>query len=121
MYNEAKFDITGNVGSITTVGTALKVKICANLRRRNRNGQWIDHKRWNTVTVFGAQTQKYIQDHVRKGDLVRATGDLGEDSYQQGAETVYVTTLNVHTFSGFGGRHAGDNERAEREDDYIPA
>ena len=120
MFAEATFDITGNVGQIRQVGTALKVSICANYRRKDDRGNWVDDPHWNTVTIWSEQIQKYIRNHVRVGDQVRARGVMRDRTYEQEGETRYATDRTVLRFGRFSAKRDGDADTPDGEDDRIP-
>lgn len=120
MFTEATFDITGHVGQIRQHGTALKVNICANYRRKDDRGNWIDDPYWNGVTIWSEQIQKYIRNHVRVGDLVRAKGVMRDSSYEHEGETRYTTDRTVLRFGRFGAKRDGDAGGTDGADDQTP-
>ena len=102
MYGEATFSIIGNVSQIRQAGSTLKVSICANYRRKDSVGTWIDDPHWNTVTVFHEPTRNFIRDYVRKGDMVRVIGVMREGRYEKDGETVFTHDLISRSFSRLG-------------------
>jgi single-stranded DNA-binding protein len=120
MFAEAEFSISGNVGDIRQVGTALKISICANCRRKDDRGNWVDDPHWNSVTVWRESTQKYIQNHVRVGDQVRATGIMRDRTYEHEGETRYTTDRIALRLGRFGAKRDGDAAGEDGQDDQMP-
>ena len=92
----AEFTIIGRVGAIKTVGTTLRVTIASNYPRKNDRGEWVDNTKWNEITIFSETTKSYVERNMRKGDLVHASGVLGQTSYERDGNTVYTMTLACH-------------------------
>ena len=98
MRNIAEFQLIGRVGQIKTVGTTLRVSICANYGAKDENGDWKDLPYWNEITIFSDGLKRYIEKNVEQGDLVHARGRLRQTSYQKDGETVYGVTLACNEF-----------------------
>jgi len=98
MRNIAEFQLIGRVGQIKTVGTTLRVSICANYGKKDTNGDWQDVPYWNEITIFSDGLQRYVEKHVAQGDLVHARGRLRQTSYDKDGETVYSVTLSCTEF-----------------------
>jgi single-strand DNA-binding protein len=99
MRNIAEFQIIGRVGNVKTVGSTLRVSVCANYPVKDKNGEWQDHPHWNEVTIFQENTQGYVKKHIEKGDLVHARGRIRQNSYVKDDETRYTVDLICSEFS----------------------
>ena len=53
----------------------LKVNVASNYRARVATGTWEDRTEWVKVTVYG-QRATYLAEHLRKGELIYASGRL---------------------------------------------
>ena len=98
MKTFAEYQIIGRVGSITPVGSALKVSIAADYGRRNDRGEWDSKPYWNTVTLFNEATVNWARDNLSQGDLVHVRGTMRETSYEKNGETRYGMTLAADQF-----------------------
>jgi single-stranded DNA-binding protein len=113
MSTIAEFKIIGRVGAIKEVGSTVRVSIASSYSRKDQRGDWIDHMKWNEVTIFNEATQGFVQRNLTKGDLVYASGALGQTSYEKAGERVYGVTLAVEQIE----RLAKANGRQEEADD----
>jgi len=93
MNTIAEFTIIGRVGEIKQVGTTLRVSIASSHSRKNNRGEWEERTRWNEVTVFGESTRGYVKRNIVKGDLVFASGSMGQTKWEKDGETFYGVTL----------------------------
>lgn len=93
MSTIAEFTIIGRVGTIKEVGSTLRVSIASSTSRKDDRGEWIEHTRWNEVTIFSEGKQGYIRRNLDAGDLVFASGTLGQTSWEKNGEKVYGVTL----------------------------
>ena len=98
MKTIAEYQIIGRVGTITPVGSTLKVSIAADYGRKNDRGEWDSKPYWNTVTLFNETTVKWARDNLGPGDLVHVRGTLRETSYEKDGETRYGMTLAADQF-----------------------
>jgi single-stranded DNA-binding protein len=115
MSTIAEFKIIGRVGTIKEVGTTVRVTIASSYSRKDQRGDWIEHTKWNEVTIFNEATQGFVQRNLTKGDLVYASGTLGQTNYEKAGERVYGVTLAVEQIE----RLAKANGRQEEADDQA--
>src|SRR5271170_3677081 len=108
MNHTAEFDILGRVNAIEKIGAATKVTIVSNCRRPDKDGKWVEAPHWNNVTLFAKHLQDYAASSLRKGDEVRARGNLANAKYLNAkGETVYTVNLICNEISP--GARAADN------------
>ncbi|MGX7744006.1 single-stranded DNA-binding protein [Rhodopseudomonas parapalustris] len=93
MRNIAEFTLIGHVGTIRTVGKTVRVTVCANYPFKDKAGDWKDDQHWNEVTIFTSSIQKYVNEHVGKGDLVHVRGRLRQNSYERDGQRIYTVDL----------------------------
>ncbi|MGD9769457.1 MAG: single-stranded DNA-binding protein [Pseudolabrys sp.] len=93
MRNIAEFTLIGHVGTIKTVGKTARVTICANYPFKDKAGEWKDDPHWNEVTIFAPSIQKYLNEHVGKGDLVHVRGRIRQNSYESNGQRIYTVDL----------------------------
>ena len=117
MKNIAEFTLIGRIGKITANGSATRLSIASNYRRKGKDGQWSDDTHWNQVVVFTESTRKYIDEHLKAGDLVMARGRVRQSSYEKNGETRYGVDLIC---TSFGLLAAKQPAQAQTEDDDIP-
>ena len=94
--NVAEFQIIGNVGKITSREKVTYVSVAANYNRRDGD-EWKSDTLWNSVVCFSNVGNTV--EASGKGDLVRITGRMRENSYGEGTEVTYRTELIADTFS----------------------
>jgi single-stranded DNA-binding protein len=99
MKNIAEFQIIGRVGSIKTVGSTLRVSVCANYPVKDEAGEWKDHPHWNELTIFQESMQGHVKKHIENGDLVFARGRIKQNSYEKDGSTRYTVDLICTDFS----------------------
>ena len=93
MSTIAEFTIIGRVGAIKEVGSTLRVSIASSYSRKDDRGEWIEHTRWNEVTIFSEGKQGYVRRNLDAGDLVFTSGTLSQNSWEKNGEKVYGVTL----------------------------
>jgi single-stranded DNA-binding protein len=129
MNTIAEFTIIGRVGEIQQVGTTLRVSIASSYSRKDNRGEWIERTRWNEVTVFGESTRGYVKRNIVKGDLVLASGSMGQTKWEKDGETFYGVTLAGERIERLskGPNHQGNSPDEPQEqrpargnDDDIP-
>ena len=98
MKNFATFTILGRIARITALNNVTKVTIASNYRRKNKDGAWEDDPHFNEVTIFDANTRRYIDDHCGKGDLVQVEGRLRQNKFERDGQAVYTVDLVCQDF-----------------------
>jgi single-strand DNA-binding protein len=122
----AEFTIIGRVGEIKEVGTTVRVSIASSYSRRDNRGEWVDHTRWNEITIFSETTQGFVKRNLGKGDLIFTSGSLEQTRWEKDGETFYGVTLACQRIERLGkgpNRTSGAEERGESrpaQDDDIP-
>ena len=72
---------------------------------------------WNEVTVFGESTRGYVKRNIVKGDLVFASGSMGQTKWEKDGETFYGVTLAVERIERLckGPNHQGNSPDEPQE------
>jgi len=111
MNTIAEFTIIGRVGEIKQVGSTLRVSVASSFSRRDNSGEWVERTRWNEVTVFGEGTRGYVKRNIVKGDLIFASGSMGQTKWEKDGETFYGVTLACERIERLckGPNHGEDN------------
>jgi single-stranded DNA-binding protein len=131
MNTIAEFTIIGRVGDIREVGSTLRVNVASSFSRRDNRGEWVERTRWNEITVFGDGMRGYVRRNIAKGDLVFASGSMGQTRWEKDGQTFYGVTLACERIERLckgpnrGDTMTGDDEnqdarRAAVNDDDIP-
>jgi single-strand DNA-binding protein len=111
MNHAAEFDILGRVNAAEKIGSTTKVTIVSNCRRQGKDGKWVEAPHWNTVTIFAQHIQDYVVASLKKGDEVRARGDIANAKYANAkGETVYTVNLICNDIS-IGARATDNTDR----------
>jgi len=108
MKNISEFQIIGRVGTIKTVGTTLRVSVCANYATKDKTGEWQDHPHWNELTIFQGGTQDHVKEKIDQGDLVFARGRIKQSSYEKAGDTRYTVDLICQELSRLARRSDAD-------------
>ena len=117
MNTIAEFTIIGRVGEIRQVGTTLRVSVASSYSRKDNHGEWIERTRWNEVTIFSETTRGYVKRNIVKGDLVFASGSMGQTKWEKDGETVYGVTLAVERIERLcKGPNHGDDKADEPQE-----
>ncbi|OBX17956.1 single-stranded DNA-binding protein [Erythrobacter sp. QSSC1-22B] len=95
MQNIAQFEIIARVGSIDIKEKVTYLSIAANYNRRV-DDKWESDTHWNRVSFFGKLQDKVAK--AAKGDLVRVTGRVRQNSYEKDGETQYTVDLIAEVF-----------------------
>ncbi len=111
MNTIAEFTIIGRVDEIKQVGSTLRVSVASSFSRRDNSGEWVERTRWNEVTVFGEGTRGYVKRNIVKGDLIFASGSMGQTKWEKDGETFYGVTLACERIERLckGPNHSEDN------------
>ena len=127
MSTIAEFTIIGRVRAIKEVGSTLRVSIASNYARKDDRGEWIEHTRWNEVSIFSEGKQGYVRRNLDAGDLIFTSGTLGQNSWEKNGEKVYGVTLACERIErlckGPNRQEAGEERasvRRQSEDSDIP-
>ena len=131
MNTIAEFTIIGRVGDIREVGSTLRVNVASSFSRRDNHDEWVERTRWNEITVFGEGMRGCVRRNIAKGDLVFASGAMGQTKWEKDGETFYGVTLACERIERLckgpnrGEAKTGDDEQQNRphaavEDDDIP-
>lgn len=89
MRNIAEFQIIGNVGKVHVGDKATHVSIAANYNYRDGD-DWKTEAYWNEVVLFGKAAERMT---AAKGDLVRATGRMRQNSYEKDGKSIHRVDL----------------------------
>lgn len=88
---------------------------------KNDRGDREEKTEWHKVVVFNKQAAKFVDQYVRKGDLLYVEGRLETRKYQKDGTDVYITEVIVPPFEGVvqlqskeRGSDSGRGERRER-------
>ena len=99
MRNIAEFQIIGRVGTLKTVGSTLRVSVCANYGAKDDAGEWHEQPYWNEVTIFQDGTKGWVRDNISKGDLVFARGRVRQGRYVMDGVERFTVDLTCDEFS----------------------
>ena len=120
MHNLAEFQIIGRVGNIERTENRTTVNVCANYRRKDKDGTWMDDPHWNQVTFFGKLAERAAK--LETGDAVRLVGTLRQSSYEKDGQRKYTVDLIGDRigvlFRKNAGSEASDNDTTD--DDDVP-
>lgn len=99
MYNENQVSLIGNVGKVeirSSNGTKYAIiNLATNERWTDKQtGEIKERADWHRLTTFRPKLVALIEQHVGKGDFIRAIGKLRSGSYDKAGETVY--TVEIH-------------------------
>jgi single-strand DNA-binding protein len=102
--------LVGNLGQdpeIRSTGSGMPVatlRIATSDRRKSRDGEWVDHTEWHSVTVFGKQAEN-IGRYCRKGKQLFIEGRIQTRKWQdkEGRDR-YSTEIVADNVRFLGGR-----------------
>ena len=114
MKNFATFTILGRIARITPLNNVTKVTIAANYRRKTKDGALEDDPHFNEVTIFDANTRRYIEEHCAKGDLVHVEGRLRQNKFERDGQTVYTVDLISQDFGKLASKAEASDEDGGR-------
>ncbi|KTE02899.1 single-stranded DNA-binding protein [Sphingopyxis sp. H038] len=118
MQNCADFHIIGRVGKVDAKDKVTYLDVAANYPRKDGDS-WKDDTHWNSVTCFGKMHERAAK--IGKGDLVRITGRVRQNSYESNGERHYTVDLIVDrmaTIIKAGGAPADRDD--DVQDDNVP-
>lgn len=96
MQNIAEFHIIGRIGKIDAAKDVTHISVAANYNRRD--GQdWKTDPHWNRVTLLGKLRDRLAK--AEKGDLVRITGRVRQNSYEADGATRYGVDMIADGFA----------------------
>ena len=95
----------------------VNVSIATTERFKDRNGEARENTEWHVVSVWG-KTADFVENYVRKGDLLYVEGKIRSRSYKnkQGID-VTVTEILAETVQ----KLSSSEKRASRDDSYSSA
>lgn len=108
MQNEATFHIIGRIGSVDLRDKVAFVSIAAN-QNYQKDGEWESRTLWNSVSVFRKDLRERLEK-ANKGDLVRITGILYQNSREVDGSTVYETNIVGDRFAILAPKSDSDSE-----------
>lgn len=68
--------------------------------RDKKTGDRQERTQWHQVVVWHEQSQKFLLDYVKKGDLVYVEGQLETREWEKDGERRYTTEVVIRPFSG---------------------
>lgn len=117
-----KVMLIGNLGQDpelrnTASGTAVcTIRLCTNERRKNAQGEWVDHAEWHTIVCWD-KTAENVTKFCQKGKQLYVEGKLQTRKWQDknGADR-YSTEIvaDVVRFLGGGSREGGGESQHGR-------
>ena len=110
-----KVILVGNVGRdpeirSTAGGTPVaNFRLATNERRKDANGEWVDHTEWHTVVVWGRMVS-VVEQYVHKGRQLYIEGALRTREWEQkdGVKR-FSTEVHVRELKLLGGRSSSDD------------
>lgn len=130
-----KVILVGNLGQDPEIkyspqGTAIaNFNIATTERRKDKDGNWVDHTEWHRIVAFGNLAQNCGQ-FLKKGRQVYVEGSIASRQYKdkQGQDrTVYEIRANTILFLGKSGADkvvdsevGADEPESSQQDDNIP-
>ncbi len=97
MLTEAKFSVTGFIGSVevkTTNGKKLAiVSIAVDASYTPKDGEKVEKTNWCRIVTFAEHNINFIEKYVTKGRYLRITGDINNNKREKDGETIYSTDL----------------------------
>ncbi len=123
MYS--KVFLIGNVGRDPEVkalpsGTRLATfPLATNDRRKDQNGQWVDHTEWHNIVVW-ARLAEIVEQYVQKGRQLFIEGQIRTRSWEQDGQKKYMTEIHARELKllGGGGGGGGGGARSGPSQDY---
>jgi single-strand DNA-binding protein len=115
-----KVILVGNLGAdpesrATTSGTAVvNLSLATNERKKNSDGEWVDHTEWHKVTVFG-KTAENVAKYCKKGKTIFVEGKIQTRKWQdkEGVDRYTTEVLaNDVRFLGGGKSESGSSGEA---------
>ena len=109
--------VLGNIGKepeLRTGSTAvLKFSLACNERRKDKEGNWVDHCEWVPIVIFGKRAEA-LAKFLGKGSSICVEGKLRTSSYEarDGGGKRYKTEVVADNVILCGGR----GERTERRE-----
>jgi single-strand DNA-binding protein len=86
------------------------LRIATAERKKERDGNWVDHTEWHRVVCFG-RTAENVSKYLKKGRQVYVEGCLRTSKYQdKEGKDKYSTEImanEIHFLGSGGGRDAG--------------
>lgn len=106
MFNVNKVELIGNLGRDPEIRTSQSGKRFATLsvattERWQSNGQPVERTDWHRITVLSQGLVKVLEQHARKGQLVRVSGKLQHSKYEKDGQTRYATDVVVGAMGEF--------------------
>lgn len=90
---------------------------------KDRNGEWQEKTQWHNVVIWNEGSVKYVENNVRKGDMLFVEGMIETRKWQdQSGNDRYTTEIVVKAFNGSvkkvpTGERRNDDRRDDRDRD----
>jgi single-strand DNA-binding protein len=117
-----KVILVGNVGRdpeirSTSSGTPVaNFRLATNERRKDANGEWVDHTEWHTVVVWGRMVS-VVEQYVHKGRQLYIEGALRTREWEQkDGQKRYSTEIHARELKLLGSRSSSDGGGSSRDD-----
>lgn len=125
-----KIAVMGNLGADPKVfnnqdgSISVSLSIAVNGKRRDQNGEYVDHVDWVQATAY-QKTAEVIAQYFHKGDTIyiEGTPSAGQYTPKNGGDLMPVLKVRVHMFT-FCGRQKEDNagqQQAQQPQQRQPA
>ncbi len=110
-----KVILVGNVGRdpeirSTSSGTPVaNFRLATNERRKDANGEWVDHTEWHTVVVWGRMVN-VVEQYVHKGRQLYIEGALRTREWEaKDGQKRFTTEVHARELKLLGGRSSSDS------------
>ena len=113
MFDKAAFEIIGRIGQVKASSSFVRVTIASNASYK-KDGAWVEKVRWNEVIVFNERSVGWVVENLAKGQWVRATGSVQQNSYDKDGQTRYTVDLICEDISRLPMKRDPDTDVADR-------
>lgn len=96
MQNIVEFHIIGRLGRIDPGKNVTHISVATNYNRREGE-TWKSDPQWHRITLFGKMRDRLANATI--GDLVRATGRIGQSKYKVDGNTQYSVDMIADGFA----------------------
>lgn len=115
------------IRNIQSGGKVANFSLATSESWRDQSGEWQERTQWHEIVVWNEGTVKYVQNNVRKGDMIYVEGQIETRKWEdRDGNERYKTEIVLRPFNGNlrkvptgkgGGNDRRDSRRDSRRDD----
>jgi len=91
------------------------LNIATGERKKNPDGQWVEHTEWHRVVAFG-KTAENCGQYLQKGKQIYCEGNLRTRKWQdKSGQDRYTTEIVANTVQFLGGKGAGSSSSSNAD------